>query len=378
MNQAWEGAGGRIAIIASTTSWAGTVKAYADQIVQTSPTGGAGTIFIKMPGTNGTLIIDNNMNVSSNTTGADFSAAITSADYSSTFDQIQLRHGGRLLIMNPSTFTITASSPVVDGLGSDELRVDGKLNTPASLTVTNYTLTISTYTRAPSLTYLDIGANGFVNIGGTTQAPVVNLSSITIENSGTLTHWYNLGNTEDHKLNLSLSSMTINAGGKIDVTTKGYPVGTGPGAATCSGTWAGGSYGGQGYNATPSCSGPTYGTYNAPVNLGSGGYEYAGGGAVILNIAKHSDGKRKHPGGRQPERQSVPGLRRKHLPDGGEFLVGSGTISANASNFGSNWEGSGGRIAIIASTTSWTGAVKAYADSDCPGFRHRCGGNHFH
>ena len=99
------------------------------QTAQTSVTGAAGTIFIKTPGTNGTLIIDNNMNVSTDTLGSDFYTALSSADYTSTFDKIQLLHGGHLQMIYPSTFTMTVSSFSVDGLGGDELRVDGTLNT---------------------------------------------------------------------------------------------------------------------------------------------------------------------------------------------------------------------------------------------------------
>ena len=166
------------------------------------------------------------------------------------------------------------------------------------------------------MTYLDIGYNGAVNLGGVTQAPVVNLSSITIESGGLLTHWYNQRNAEDHKLNLTLNSMTINAGGKIDATIKGYPSLIGPGSATCTNTWSGGSYGGQGYNATAGCNGPPYGSYSAPINLGSGGYEYAGGGAVILNIANTLtvNGSIIAEGSQNANQSGGSGV--KHLPDG--------------------------------------------------------------
>ena len=108
-----------------------------------------------------------------------------------SFDQVKLLHSGRLWIPYSSTYTVTASSVVADGVAGDELRVDGQLNTPASLTISSYTLTISSFSSMPALTYLDIGYAAGFNLGGSTQTPVVNLSSITVENNGLLTHWAN-------------------------------------------------------------------------------------------------------------------------------------------------------------------------------------------
>ena len=208
-----EGGGGRIAVIASTSGYSGTIQAYG---AASTNTGAAGTIFIQTPSTNGTLIIDNNSVASIGY------AQIPSANYSGTvFDQIWLKHNGRLQMNYPSTFTINSVSNVI-GDGTGELRPDGLLTTPASLSISSYTLSISSFSSVPSLTYLDVGNAAIFNLGGSTQTPVVNLSSITIENGGILTHWANstTGAGEIHKLNLTLSSVTINAGGKIDVTSK--------------------------------------------------------------------------------------------------------------------------------------------------------------
>ena len=35
------------------------------------------------------------------------------------------------------------------------------------------------------------------------------------------------------------------------------------------------------------CSGPAYGSYSAPINIGSGGGDASGGGAVILNVTNN-------------------------------------------------------------------------------------------
>ena len=158
---------------------------------------------------------------------------LTPADYTSTpMDHIWLNHAGKLWMNYPSTFTITSGASVVaDGTGN-ELRMDGVLHTPATLSISSYTMTISSFSYMPDMTLLDVSYGGIFNLGGNTQAPIPNVSTITIESSGTLTHWANsttaLG--EQHKLNLTISSMTIYAGGKIDASAMGYALLNGPGA----------------------------------------------------------------------------------------------------------------------------------------------------
>ena len=79
---------------------------------------------------------------------------------------------------------------MADGLG-EELRLDGLLHSPASLVLSSYTLTVSSFSTMPDMTSLDIGYAGVFNLGGMTQTPVSNLATITIENNGVLTHWAN-------------------------------------------------------------------------------------------------------------------------------------------------------------------------------------------
>ena len=275
-SNAVEGGGGRIAVIATTTSWNGTMRAYGN-LTSVANTSAAGTIFIQPPSTHGTLIVNNNNNTSTVYT------TLSSGTYnSSSFDYIQLNQKGQLWMPYPSTFTITATNVLGDGT-TGVLRLDGLLTAPASLSISSYTLMISSFSTVPALTYLDIGYAGGFNLGGNNQTPVVNLSSITIENNGLLTHWANstTGAGETHKLNLTLTNFVVNAGGQVNATGLGYTAGQGPGIGA--GTYAG-SYGGQGgADTTP---GATYGNYNAPVNIGSGGASGAtGGGAVILNIS---------------------------------------------------------------------------------------------
>ena len=78
---------------------------------------------------------------------------------------------------------------------------------------------------------------------------------------------------EVYKSSITANFMTIS--GLISTVGKGYSAGNGPGY--CSGTGAG-EYGGE----TSGCSNQTYGSYNAPTNIGSGGSVVSGGGAIIL------------------------------------------------------------------------------------------------
>ena len=353
------GGGGRIAVIGSTASFSGTLNAASNTGIA-GRIGGAGTVFVKQSGAIGTLIVDNSSLVSARYAG------LPAADYSSSFDAVILAHGGRLKVVDPSTFSITASSPTADG-ASDELWPDGLVKTPASLTVSSYTLTISSYSTMPSMTTLNLGYGGTFNLGGVTQAPVANVSTITIQNNGVLTHWPNsttaLG--EQHKLNLTLSSMTISVGGTINVSSMGYSAANGPGAETC-GT-ASGSYGGFGSDfATPGCAGSPYGSYLTPTNIGSGGFSNSGGGAVILNVtgALTVNGSIQANGAVLNQSGSGGSV---YLTVGS--LVGSGTISAQGGGGGGTVydSGSGGRIAVIGSTASFVGTLSAASNSGVAG-----------
>ena len=145
------GGGGRVAVIASTATFTGTFQAYGG--ATSSQQGAAGTVFIKTPGNNGTLIIDNN-----NTPTSFLYTGLTPADYTSTpMDHLWLNHAGKLWMNYPSTFTITSGGNVAaDGTGN-ELRMDGVLHTPAALSISSYTMTISSFSYMPDMTSLDIG-----------------------------------------------------------------------------------------------------------------------------------------------------------------------------------------------------------------------------
>ena len=325
------GAGGRIAVIASTSGFTGGITAYAAS--DGGASGGAGTVFIKTPGTNGTLIIDNN-NIA---TGRH--AQIAAGDYTATFDEVRLNKLGNLWLAYPSTVTLNAFTG--DGTTA-YLRVDGNINFAGAYTLSGYGLLLSSMTAFTGLTDLTVGgALGAV-----------------------ITHELNT-TAEVHKASFSVVNLTIATNGSINVSGRGYAMGRGPG--TKSSPYSGAGYGGQGGIYEPDDTpGAPYGSYSAPENIGSGGGSttngYPGGGAVIINVA---------------EALTVSG---SILADGSGGMYGSGSggsiyITAGSLSGGGTMRaqggyastyasGAGGRIAVIASTSGFTGGITAYAASD--------------
>jgi hypothetical protein len=109
--------------------------------------------------------------------------------------------------------------------------------------------------------------------------------------SSFITHNLRNTDTELHKASFTITTLTINSNGRFDVSNQGYRSSQGPGAGANG--FQGGAYGGQGGTSqfitdTPAAS---YGSFSAPVNIGSGGGDgnsnrtTNGGGAIILNIS---------------------------------------------------------------------------------------------
>jgi hypothetical protein len=162
--------------------------------------------------------------------------------------------------------------------------------------------------------------------GVTTRA----VNSLTI--TGTLTHAAvtTTGSTigdEDNMINLSIAgNLTIDSAGQINVDSVGYGVGKGPGAGGYD--RGGGSYGGKGTPWQPNAPiNPPYGSITNPVNSGSGGYNTAGGGAVVILVTG--------------------------------AITNSGTITAKGDTAGVKGRGSGGTINLTANSIASTGIICA-------------------
>jgi len=237
-----------------------------------------------------------------------------------------------------------------------------------------------TITGAVTLLDLTVGGGAGVATGIVNSALNV-LENITVLNNGTLmlnrpcivsnglfvladgflTHSVNVA-MEVNKLDLTVyGNVSVDVNGVVDVTGKGYAPFKGPGGSGGA-TQSGGSYGGHGKGDV---SGPCYGSIVAPTNLGSGGFELAGGGAILLRAF----GEIKNDGlfcadgvGSETSRGTGAG---GCISLTAGVLTGGGTIRANGGSPFIASPGGGGRIALVmtntgADFTSFTGPVLAF------------------
>jgi len=180
-------------------------------------------------------------------------------------------------------------------------------------------------------------------------APNVVSNNVVIKSGGKLTH-SGPASTENAKLHLSVcGNLTVEAGGSVDVTGKGYTSSYGPGAGHYLGGAAHAGYGHQdadGGHPSP------YGSILRPFTWGSATCLDGGGGAMHLVVA----GTLRVEGNVLAEGKG----NGTYGNAGGSIwvecgsLVGSGLISAcEATNWwSSDYASSGGRIAIC-QRTGW-------------------------
>ncbi len=213
--------------------------------------------------------------------------------------------------------------------------------------------------------------------------------------NGTLTHDTN-STIEVNKINYTISgNFTVALGGIVDIDSKGYAGTEGPGAGTDHANGAGGGgYGGEGGIGSNlgyylgGAGGISYGSYLAPVDLGSGGglknLLYApGGGAVKLTVSGTTtiNGTITSNGAVGPAYGGSSGGG-----SGGSIyittgaLAGNGTIRADGGAT-QDWDGNkygggggGGRIALYYTSDSSTFASLSAKGGKPPGVLAQMGG----
>ncbi len=305
---------------------------------------GAGTIYVKQGASNGDLIIDNNDRNHTGHAGVDGPA-------NHTYDNIYLREFGQLQvpsgvsiagaisvdstvipdfeIKSGGTYTASAATHTFDG---HHTTVYGDVANVTDLTVANGTFALKSGGSISSgLTDLTVDSGGtYEHTGNGTWI----LDTIHVKNGGQLTHDIN-DTGKSNWLDIDATTVTVDAGGEINIDGKGYSSTNGPGGSS-----AGGGHGGMGGNG-----GASNGSVTAPTDLGSGGGSSAGGGALhlaadnlTLNGYISADGN------------DISG----HAGAGGSVFievdnwVGTGTITANGGNSTNTGAGGGGgRISII-------------------------------
>ncbi|MEO9966856.1 MAG: T9SS type A sorting domain-containing protein [Reichenbachiella sp.] len=342
------GAGGRISIILTATSAdfasAGTISAYGGNSNGNGEDGAAGTVYLEEEADSsgaGALIIDNN------DLYANDQAVYTPIPSGDTWIVYELIIKNKGIFGFPIGTTLDLQN---DNIVSDDptniINWDGNLICPATFTIDNWTLRLN--------------------------EPKTITADVSIVNGGSMTHLKN-STTESYKLDLTingdltLSSATINADGL------GYDAEAGPGKPVA-GSYDGGSYGGiGGDDAADGTAQEVYGSFLAPVNIGSGGRSGSGGGAINLTISQDLTID-------ATSSITAQGATASGSGSGGSVFITTGTISCSGiisadggGSGNSRGAGGGGRVAIVltgvsADFVSVSGTITAYGgDSDGSG-----------
>ena len=295
------GGGGRMAVKLATGSTFGAVamKAYGGYswLDPSHNSAAAGTIYLQVAGQaegEGTVIIDNNHYV---TTSAMTMATPNEPDWNH-FSQVILSNRG-FLALNTNTLLNLGPDTKLVGYGAAQSFIaafsTNCLQLPATWTLAGYTFQI--------FTNLYLGgdltvSNGTLELAGGWNVPVVVAGNVHIATNGVITHSAN-SIAETYRLQLQVGGdLTVDVGGRIDVTGKGYGNSQGPGRGNGQNHnyHAAASHGGLGGYpesdpivnfADPGFYMPywtTYGSITSPTNLGSGGM-VSGGGAISLKVS---------------------------------------------------------------------------------------------
>jgi len=267
------------------------------------------------------------------------------------FSRITLTNSAVLNIGSDDALIMTNTVVVGAGGANNGIWISGgTLLASSDLAFTNYFIGIaSTGTTFSSCSSsLTIGTNAEFRV----NVPCTVSNNVVVEAGGNLTHAAN-SSTEAYKMNLTINgALTVKAGGRVDVTAKGYSYGYGPGTGA-----EGGSYGGRGYSG-----GGCYGSIIAPTNIGSGARPNgsSGGGAIriAVNGTVRNDGLICADGGSS----SWP------TGSGGSIWITSGSLLGTGTirSVGGTWQnnGGGGRISLAvtnegADFSTFTGTILA-------------------
>ncbi|MFZ2188032.1 MAG: fibronectin type III domain-containing protein, partial [Candidatus Moraniibacteriota bacterium] len=278
--------------------------------------------------------------------------ALTSINHTGT---ININSGGTLSLNSLTSWAIGGALALNTG-GTLSLPVLPMLTIPASKTLT---LNSGATFTAESLDTIIV--NGTVYLNGVYSFPAV---TMTINSGGVLTHGANTTDKVNY-IDLTLASLDVQAGGKIDVNAKGYSGNSAGPSAACSACGAG--YGGAGGTDVGiiGAGGEAYGSATAPIDLGSSGNGTSGGvggGAVKIIVSGTTtiSGAVTSNGGNGPNYYNAGGSGGSIWINTGT-LAGNGSISANGGNGAVNYSayggGGGGRIALQYTTKTYIGSV---------------------
>ncbi len=237
-------------------------------------------------------------------------------------------------------------------ISSDDILLDGTsvANLIWDEAATNV---VASWTQMPGYT----GSVTFETVYGNTGFTNFTITGDAVVKGGNWTHSVN-SSTESKRLSVTIGGDFDLDGATITGDSLGYGAGRGPGAG--SGEWFGGGYGGYaGGSSNPKFTAKSYGSVLRPVNIGSGGGNPYGGGAIRLRVAGALDIS-----GTVTANGGDWGSSRGGGSGGSIWITalamsGDGSISANGGNSG----GGGGRIAIELGADgwdNWDGTVNAH------------------
>jgi hypothetical protein len=224
----------------------------------------------------------------------------------------------------------------------------------------------------------------------------VDLDSLTVKSGGNLSHSGAVTNLY-HILKMTVGTLTVDSGGDIDVSSKGYiggnnirsfydggrlrsytNGGSGDGGTTPTTTsfpdgssyYSGGSHGGRGGKFTSWTVGAAYDSVEYPTQPGGGGAGNSGGGdgggVIDINATTMSiSGNVKSNGTNESSGWSSAGAGGSvYMNASTSFSVGAtGVVQANGgddTNSSSSSAGGGGRVAILSSSISNSGSITAF------------------
>lgn len=314
------GAGGRISLVYNSDALyaEGTVRKLISYekirafggTLNNARAGAAGSIYFKSASnTNGDLIYNNGGNPHPQKT----ETLIPMVSY----DSIQTLNKATLIVRNTDTFTIPSDLTY-------RIAAEGTINLPASLNIKNGG-------------YLEWRKNSNIN-----------LTNLTIESGGTLSHSYNY-TTDAYRLNLNISNdLNLNGGGAIDVSYRGLQPGY---KNNGSGTIVSGSTGAGAYGGMSGSGNLPYGNYANPDDLGSAGAAGSGGGAarVIVGGTATINGTIYANGTNMTGGSGAGG---SILLDTNILAGSTGALRANG-GADNSWGGSGGRITVLYNTDNY-------------------------
>lgn len=365
------GGGGRIAVYFDTNNSTISYSALGKGVtIIESAYGGAGTIFTKARSVAyGDLLLNNGGYRNSSSTLSSFtnfslsSTTITGGALLHIPDNVTLNVSGSLSLSNLAGIIVHGASSV---------------------------LTANSFTVVSGSTTLDVNKD-------ITIPP--NFTTVTINGNSTISHSTSTFPTAHlFSLIMSANNLTINSGGAIDATGKGFLGGTTTAGFSCVGCGGGGgsgysggvyyggggSYGGKGSNFDPyvsgiivTANGSPYGSTTAPTHLGSGGGGGGsstqggnGGGAIKLIVSGTLTNNgwimANGTSGAYNANQFAGGGSGGSVWIQTDLLAGSGTVTANGGNGGrhngTNFAGGGGggRIASFYTTDNSTIIFSAF------------------